>query len=134
MRESDFDVIVIGSGCAGAIAAYVCAKQGKSVLVVERGETNGCKNMSGGRIYAHSLKKVFDTYSDGEITTSDIPYERKITHERINMLSEKSALTIDFTSDELGIDGQDSYAVLRGEFDQWLSEQAENAEIGRAHV
>ena len=57
MEERDFDIIVVGCGCAGAIAAYVAAKKGKSVLVVERGEYAGAKNMTGGRIYAHSLKR-----------------------------------------------------------------------------
>ena len=41
---SDFDAIVVGSGCAGAIAAYELAKAGKSVLVVERGNFAGAKN------------------------------------------------------------------------------------------
>lgn len=50
MAEPDFDIIVVGSGCTGAIAAYVAAKKGRSVLVVERGEYAGAKNMTGGRI------------------------------------------------------------------------------------
>ena len=39
LQERDFDIIVVGCGCAGAIAAYVAAKKGKSVLVVERAFT-----------------------------------------------------------------------------------------------
>ena len=58
MSETDFDIIVVGSGCAGAVAAYTAASAGKSVLVVERGNFAGAKNMTGGRIYSHSLKKV----------------------------------------------------------------------------
>ncbi|MBE6465295.1 FAD-dependent oxidoreductase [Denitrobacterium detoxificans] len=127
MEERDFDVIVVGSGCAGAIAAYVAAKKGKSVLVVERGEYAGAKNMTGGRIYAHSLKAVFDKYGEGEIEWDDIPFERKVTHERIAMMDATSNMTIDFTSEQLGEMGKDSYTVLRGPFDQWLAEQAENA-------
>jgi choline dehydrogenase-like flavoprotein len=34
----DFDVIVIGGGAGGATFAYACARAGKSVLVLERGE------------------------------------------------------------------------------------------------
>ncbi|MCR5582889.1 MAG: FAD-dependent oxidoreductase [Eggerthellaceae bacterium] len=127
MEERDFDVIVVGSGCAGAIAAYVAAKKGKSVLVVERGEYAGAKNMTGGRIYAHSLKAVFDKYGEGEIEWDEIPFERKVTHERIAMMDAASNMTIDFTSEQLGEMGKDSYTVLRGPFDQWLAEQAENA-------
>ena len=56
MSDADFDIIVVGSGCAGAVAAYVAASAGKSVLVVERGNYAGAKNMTGGRIYSHSLK------------------------------------------------------------------------------
>ena len=129
MEERDFDIIVVGCGCAGAIAAYVAAKKGKSVLVVERGEYAGAKNMTGGRIYAHSLRAVFDEYEDGGAAAvwADIPFERKITHERICMLDPASGMTIDYTSEALGADGQESYSVLRGTFDQWLAELAEGA-------
>ena len=36
-------------------------------------------------------------------------------------------MTIDFTSPELAREGADSYSVLRGPFDQWLAEKAEEA-------
>lgn len=121
MAEADFDIIVVGSGCAGGVAAYVAASAGKSVLVVERGNFAGAKNMTGGRIYSHSLKKVFPDFE------SEAPVERKITHERIAMLDSKSEMTIDFTSSELAEEGKDSYSVLRGPFDQWLAEKAEDA-------
>ena len=121
MSDADFDIIVVGSGCAGAVAAYVAASAGKSVLVVERGNYAGAKNMTGGRIYSHSLKEVFPDF-EGEA-----PLERKITHERIAMLSSDSETTVDFTSPVLAEEGKDSYSVLRGPFDQWLAEKAEEA-------
>ncbi|OUO90286.1 FAD-dependent oxidoreductase [Gordonibacter sp. An230] len=121
MAETDFDVIVVGSGCAGGVAAYMAASAGKSVLVVERGNYAGAKNMTGGRIYSHSLKEVFPDFE------SEAPLERKITHERIAMMDTASNMTIDFTSAELAEEGKDSYSVLRGPFDQWLAEKAEEA-------
>ena len=121
VAEADFDIIVVGSGCAGGVAAYVAASAGKSVLVVERGNFAGAKNMTGGRIYSHSLKQVFPDFE------SEAPVERKITHERIAMMDPKSQMTVDFTSSELGEEGKDSYSVLRGPFDQWLAEKAEEA-------
>mgnify|MGYP001041645545 FL=1 len=127
MEERDFDIIVVGCGCAGAIAAYVAAKQGKSVLIVERGESAGSKNMTGGRIYAHSLRKVFDKYADGDVEWDNIPFERKITHERIALMDPTSNMTIDFTSKELGEAGSDSYSVLRAPFDAWLAQLCEQA-------
>lgn len=118
---SDFDVIVVGAGYTGSVAAYKLAEAGKSVLVVERGNFAGAKNMTGGRIYSHSLKKVFP---DFEKTS---PVERRITHERISLLDPRSNFTIDFTSDALAQEGKDSFSVLSSVYDQWLAEQAENA-------
>ena len=121
MSDADFDIIVVGSGCAGAVAAYVAASAGKSVLVVERGNYAGAKNMTGGRIYSHSLKEVFPNFEE------EAPLERKITHERMAVMDPVSSVTIDFTSPELAREGADSYSVLRGPFDQWLAEKAEEA-------
>ena len=118
---ADFDAIVVGSGCAGAVAAYELAKAGKSTLVVERGNFAGAKNMTGGRIYSHSLKKVFPDFE------SEAPLERKITHERIALMDPASQTAIDFTSPELAEEGKDSYSVLRAPFDQWLASKAEDA-------
>ena len=75
--EYDFDVIVVGGGMSGLVAAYELAKAEKSVLVMERGEYCGAKNMTGGRVYAHSLYKV---YGDA---LEDAPFQRKIVHEKL---------------------------------------------------
>ena len=83
--------------------------------------------MTGGRIYAHSLRKVFDKYADGDVEWDNIPFERKITHERIALMDPTSNMTIDFTSKELGDAGSDSYSVLRAPFDAWLAQLCEKA-------
>ena len=119
--EDRFDAIVVGAGCAGSTAAYVLASAGKSVLLVERGNYPGSKNMTGGRLYSHSLKKIFPDFE------KDAPLERRITHEKISLVSEESIFTIDFSGECLRVEGEDSYSVLRGPFDQWLASKAEDA-------
>lgn len=118
---ADFDAIVVGSGCAGSVAAYELAKAGRSVLVIERGTFAGAKNMTGGRIYTHSLERVFPDFRE------EAPLERRITHERISMITEDANFTMDFTSRAMDAKGQESYAVLRAPFDQWLASKAEGA-------
>lgn len=118
---ADFDAIVVGAGLAGSVAAYELAKAGKEVLMVERGNFAGAKNMTGGRLYAHSLKKVFPDFE------KEAPLERKICHERISLMTGDSNFTIDFSSDAMEDESQASYSVLRGPFDQWLASKAEDA-------
>ncbi len=117
---ADFDAIVVGAGCAGSVAAYELAKAGKSVLVVERGNFAGAKNMTGGRITPILFAKVFPDFEQ------EAPLERKITHERISMLTPDANFTVDVTSEAMNVEGQESYAVLRGVFDQWLATKAED--------
>jgi len=121
VSEDAFDAIVVGAGCAGSVAAYVLAKAGKSVLVVERGNFAGAKNMTGGRVYTHSLRKVFPDFE------GSAPLERKITHERISLMSTDANFTIDFTGEDLAKEGQESYSVLHAQFNPWLAQQAEDA-------
>nr|WP_295970684.1 FAD-dependent oxidoreductase [uncultured Bacillus sp.] len=122
MSESEkFDVIIVGAGVAGCTAGYLLAREGLEVLVIERGNYAGSKNMTGGRIYSHSLEKIMPHFA------AEAPVERKITREKISLMTEESNVTIDFYSDLLGVQGSDSYSVLRGEFDQWLAEKAEEA-------
>ena len=118
---ADFDSIVAGAGCAGSAAATVLARAGKSVLLVDRGTDAGAKNMTGGRIYVHSLREVFPDFED------DAPLERRITCERISLLTDDAATTIEYASPALGAPENASYAVLRGPFDRWLAGQAEKA-------
>lgn len=121
MSDEKFDAIIVGGGVAGIVAGYLLAKEGQDVLVIERGNYPGSKNMTGGRLYSHSLEKIMPDFA------KEAPVQRKITHEKISMMTEESAVTVDYSSTLLGIQGKDSYSVLRGEFDQWLAEKAEEA-------
>lgn len=59
MSEDIFDAIIVGAGLAGSVAALVLAREGAQVLVIERGNSAGAKNVTGGRLYAHSLNTLF---------------------------------------------------------------------------
>lgn len=120
MSDEKFDAIIVGAGVAGCVAAYVMARGGLDVLVIERGDTAGSKNMTGGRLYAHSLEKIIPDFAESA------PVERKITKEKISFLTAKSAVTLDFHSQSASEQpGNASWSVLRHGFDSWLMEQAE---------
>ncbi len=71
----DFDIIIIGAGIAGTACALRCARAGLSVLLLERGELPGSKNLSGGRLYCHALAELLPHFQ------RSAPLERRITHE-----------------------------------------------------
>lgn len=122
MADSEkFDAIIVGGGVAGLVASYILAKEGQDVLLIERGDFPGSKNMTGGRLYSHSLEKIIPEFA------KEAPVQRKVIHEKISMMTEESAFTIDYSSPALGVEGKDSYTVIRAEFDQWLADKAEEA-------
>ncbi|MGY6028276.1 FAD-dependent oxidoreductase [Phytobacter sp. AG2a] len=121
MSDEKFDAIIVGAGVAGCVAAYVMAKAGLDILVIERGDTAGSKNMTGGRLYAHSLESIMPGFAHSA------PVERKITKEKISFLTAGSAVTLDFHAQHTEAHPEsESWTVLRNGFDSWLMEQAEN--------
>ena len=119
MSEDKFDAIIVGGGLSGSAAAYTLAKAGLEVLVIERGNHCGAKNVTGGRLYGHSLEKLIPGFAE------TAPVERKIVKERISMMTESGAMTVEYGSDKLKDTACASYSVLRSKFDRWLAEQAE---------
>jgi electron transfer flavoprotein-quinone oxidoreductase len=117
MTEPDFEVIVIGAGIAGCVAAYLLAQQGRSVLLIERGESPGSKNLSGGVLYSRVMQQVFPDFLAGA------PVERRITRNYINFLNADSSVAIDYKDARLS----DAVTVLRGKLDPWLAARAEEA-------
>lgn len=123
MSEEKFDAIVVGAGVAGCVAGYVMAQAGLDVLVIERGNSAGSKNMTGGRLYAHSLESIMPGFAQ------QAPVERKVTREKISFLTDESAVTMDYHSEQPDIPTKASYTVLRNLFDPWLMEKAEEAGV-----
>ncbi len=93
------------------------ARAGLDVLVIERGNSAGSKNMTGGRLYAHSLERIMPGFAQ------EAPLERKVTREKISFLTEESAVTLDFHREKDNAPAQDSYTVLRNRLDPWLMEK-----------
>lgn len=124
MSEEKFDAIIVGGGMAGTTAAYILANAGMEVLLADRGDYCGAKNVTGGRLYAHSLEKVFPGFA------AEAPVERRVTKEKVSLMTEKSSLDIGYSSTDLGADPESaSYTVLRSKFDQWMAEKCEEAGV-----
>lgn len=120
--EPDFDVIVVGAGIAGCITAYRLAQAGRSVVLVERGESPGAKNLSGGVLYSRAMEQVFPDL------LTEAPVERRITRNYIQFLNAGSSVGIDYQDDRLA-DPVNAVTVLRSRFDAWLGEKCEEAGV-----
>ena len=114
-----FDVIIVGAGLSGLGAAYTLAGNGLEVLVLERGDYPGAKNLTGGRLYLNPVRDLFPGLFD------KAPLERYITHEGISLMAKDRSVTLDYSGNEMREEPHQSYSILRAKFDRWLAEQVE---------
>jgi electron transfer flavoprotein-quinone oxidoreductase len=120
--EPDFEVIVVGAGIAGCVTAYQLARQGHSVVMIERGESPGSKNLSGGVLYSRGIQKVFPEFLD------EAPIERRITRNYVNFLNAESSVGIDYRDNRFA-DPVNAVTVLRAKLDAWLAQKCEEAGV-----
>jgi electron transfer flavoprotein-quinone oxidoreductase len=115
-----FDSIVVGAGPAGIAAAYTMAKAGLSVLVLERGEKPGAKNMFGGVIFRHHTEKLSPEF------WKTAPVERHVVEYQYWFLSKDSHLLVSHRNQRFN--GQyNAFTVHRAKFDPWFAKLAEDA-------
>jgi len=106
---------------AGLSAAYALAKDGVEVLVIERGDYSGAKNVTGGRLYMNPVRKLLpDLWAEA-------PLERFVAQETISVMSETSSVSIGLSSEKLRQEPYHSYTILRGKFDRWFADKAAEA-------
>ena len=118
--EYDFDVIIVGGGVAGTVCAYLLAKEGHQVLLIERGSEVGAKNLSGGVFYCQVMNQIFPDFIE------KAPLERKITKNILSFLNPTSAVNLEYWDERLA-EPVNAVSVLRAKLDPWLAEQAEEA-------
>jgi electron transfer flavoprotein-quinone oxidoreductase len=114
-----YDVVVVGAGPAGSAAALAAARAGRSVLLLERAEQPGGKNVSGAAFYA---PQVLDALVPGFWRSA--PVERHLTRRVISFTSPESALAVDFRTANWDREPYNGFTLLRPRFDRWLAEQA----------
>lgn len=114
-----FDAIIIGAGLAGIAAACTLASEGVEVLVLERGDYPGSKNVTGGRIYLNPVRGLFPGLWEAA------PLERCIVREGVSVMSANDSVTIDYSGSDIR-NSRQSYSIVRSKFDRWFAEQAES--------
>jgi electron transfer flavoprotein-quinone oxidoreductase len=114
-----FDAVVVGAGPAGSAAALTLARAGRSVLLVERGEFPGSKNVSGAAVYSPDvLEALIPRFWESA------PIERTLTRRVICVTSDESSVSLDFKSRRFAAPPYNAFSVLRPRFDRWLADQA----------
>lgn len=119
--EAQFEAVVVGAGLSGCAAAYSLAKQGMSVLLIERGKHPGSKNVSGGLMYSHALQRLIPEF------WKEAPVERHVKRHVISFLSKDSATSLSFDSSRFSVPPYNGYTVLLSKFNEWFASKVEQA-------
>jgi electron transfer flavoprotein-quinone oxidoreductase len=118
--KETFDVAIVGAGPAGISAAYILAEAGKKVIVLERGEHPGSKNVSGGVLYGHDLAQIIPDYVE-----RGCPVERNIVESRLWYLSKDGGFSLSYRDRIFSTERQyNAFTISRAKFDRWYAEQA----------
>lgn len=121
MNNDTFDAIVVGAGPAGTTAALLLARKGFKIILLERGEFPGSKNMFGGAIFGRVLHDIIPEY------WTKAPFERFISRKVISLLTKDSAVALDFHSAGFKKPPYNGFVVQRTFFDRWYAQEAVKA-------
>ena len=116
---ADVDAIVVGAGPAGAAAATVLARAGRSVILLERGSFPGAKNMYGGVVYPRILDQLHPEW------WLEAPIQRWATRRSTMVLTDSQAVTVDFRSANWAHPPYNGATAYRPDWDHWLAGKAE---------
>lgn len=119
MSEDKFAAIIVGAGPAGSMAAYLLAREGHEVLLIEKGAAPGSKNMFGGRMYSHALNRIIPDF------WQEAPLERPVAREIITFLNNGQSVSVNCQDANWVKPPYHSFTLLRAEFDAWLASKAE---------
>ena len=117
MEESfKFDVAVIGAGPAGCSVAYLLAKAGLKVIIVDRGAEPGSKMLWGGKAYAQPIREVWPELDH------EAPIHRWVVKERFSLVWGDRVLTLEY-----GLGRRVAFTSYLTELVAWMIKKVEEA-------
>jgi electron transfer flavoprotein-quinone oxidoreductase len=111
------DVVVVGGGLAGLAAAYRLGTAGRQVILLERGDAPGSKNVSGGRIYVEPIRRYLPEIVE------EAPFERPVVKEMLEILDEEGSILLEHGCTHRRAKPYQSHTVLRARLDAWFGEK-----------
>ena len=122
MADERFEVVIVGAGPAGIAAALTLAREGVEVLVLERGDFPGAKNLFGGILYTTVVNELIPEF------WREAPIERHIVNRRWATLDADTQVALDLKSARFDVPPyNNTFTALRSKWDRWFAEQAEAA-------
>ena len=120
LQKQMVDVVIVGAGPAGISAAITLARAGKKVVVIERGNFAGSKNVFGGAIYAQPTAEIFPNFWESA------PVERCNAEHRYALLGDNDGTVIGYKNAKHleNPEHYNSFTVIRAKWDRWCAEQA----------
>lgn len=114
-----YDAIVVGAGPAGTTAALRMAQKGLKVLLIERGDMPGSKNMFGGMLpNCPVVEELLPGFWD------EAPWERHVVKRILTIVSDASSSSLVFESKNFDAPPYNGYTLFRPVFDKWYAEKA----------
>jgi electron transfer flavoprotein-quinone oxidoreductase len=117
-----FDVVVVGAGPAGITAALALARVGMHVVVFERAQEPGQKNMFGGVL--HNVQALENLVSDFWLQA---PLERYVTQYLTTVLTSDASMSFTFDHAQFAEPPYNGFTLLRAKFDRWYALKAQEA-------